>query len=235
MDIGQRIRDRLLELVDEKYRLFSSSQTPGEDHILGVRLPELHKLAAEIVKEDWRAYLQDTGADTHEELMLKGMIIGLLKEDIEEILILAREFIPLIRNWAVCDIFCSGLKLTRKHKVRVWEFLQPYLQSDREYEIRFGVVMLMNYYVEEAFAPLAFAHFDRIRHEGYYVKMAVAWAISVYYVVLPEETMDYLKHNSLENFTYHKALQKIIESRRVNQETKELIRSMRRKNYGGSI
>ncbi len=228
MSIKQTIRDRLLELADEKYRIFSSSLTPGADNILGVRLPELHKLAAGILKEDWRTFLQDTGADSHEELMLKGMIIGLLREDIEEILKLVGDFIPYINNWAVCDTFCSGLKVTRNYKDRVWQFLQPYLQSDREYEIRFGVVMLLFYYVEEAYAPLTFAHFDRIRHEGYYVKMAVAWAISIYYIALPEETMAYLKHNSLESFTYHKALQKIMESRRVDRETKEIIRSMRK-------
>ncbi len=229
MNIRQTIRNRLDELADEKYRAFTSSLTPGAEHILGVRLPQLHKLAAEIVKGDWRGYLQDREAVTHEELLLKGMVIGRLKEDIEEVLKLTEEFIPYINNWAVCDSFCCGLKLTRKHKVRVWDFLQPYLESDREYEIRFGVVMLLNYYVEEAYAPMAFAYFDRIRHEGYYVKMAVAWAISAYYAVLPEMTMAYLMHNSLEDFTYHKALQKIIESHRVDRETKEVIRSMRRK------
>lgn len=229
MSIRQDIKSRLMELADEKYRLFSSSLTPGADNILGVRLPELHKLAAQIAKGDWRSYLQDKAANTHEELLLKGMVIGRLKEDIEEVLKLAGDFIPLINNWAVCDSFCSALRITKKHKARVWDFIQPYLASDREYELRFGLVMLLNYYVEAAYAPAAFAHFDRIRHEGYYVKMAVAWAISVYFALLPEETMAYLKCNALEDFTYHKALQKIIESRRVDQETKAVIRSMRRR------
>ncbi len=229
MNAGKSIRDRLMELADEQYRIFTTRLTPGKDRILGVRLPVLHKLAAEIVKEDWSRYLRDTTADTYEEVMLKGMVIGRLKLEIDEILRLAAEFIPLIDNWAVCDIFCNGLKLTKKHKDRVWEFIQPYLRSDQEYEIRFGVVMLLSYYAEEAYAPYAFDHFDRIRHEGYYVKMAVAWAISVYYVMLPELTLDYLRHNMLDDFTYHKALQKITESLRVDQETKNLIRSMRRK------
>jgi 3-methyladenine DNA glycosylase AlkD len=161
--------------------------------------------------------------------MLQGMVIGYIKEDIETILKLVKAFIPLIDNWAVCDSFCNGLKITKNHKERVWEFLQTYLQSDREYEIRFGVVMLLNYYIDPVYAPRAFAHFDRIRHEGYYVKMAVAWAVSIYYVVLPEVTLKYIRSSQLDDFTYNKALQKITESLRVDKEKKEMIRSMKRK------
>jgi 3-methyladenine DNA glycosylase AlkD len=110
----------------------------------------------------------------------------------------------------------------------MWEFLQPYLASDQEYEIRFGVVMLLHYLLPE-YAPLAFASFDRIKHEGYYVKMAVAWVLSMYYVHLPEQTLEYLKMNDLDDFTYNKALQKITESLRVDQASKVMLRSMKRK------
>ncbi|HWT26354.1 MAG TPA: DNA alkylation repair protein, partial [Mobilitalea sp.] len=124
--------------------------------------------------------------------------------------------------------FCSGLKITKTNKERVWDFIQPYLNSDREYEIRYGVVMML-YYLEPEYAGKAFEHFGRIKHEGYYVKMAVAWVLSMYFVKLPEITLEYLKNNKLDDFTYNKALQKIVESLKVDQATKELIRSMRRK------
>ncbi len=104
-----------------------------------------------------------------------------------------------------------------------------YRSSEKEVELRFFVVMLMDYFIEKEYLQELFRIFDEIKHEGYYVKMAVAWAISVCYVKFPEETSLYLKHNELDDFTYHKALSKITESNRVSTPEKEKIRSMKRK------
>lgn len=224
----QTIREQLEQLAEEKYRIFSSSLTPGKDNILGVRLPLLRKMAAKLAKGDFRTYLSEASDDSMEEVLLQGMVIGCCKADIKEKLSLAAGFVPKIDCWAVCDSFCNGLKIAKTHPEQVWEFLQPYLRSDREYELRFGVVMLLHYQTEE-YAPLVFAHFDRIRHEGYYVKMAVAWVLSMYYVNFPELTLEYLKDNQLDDVTYHKALQKITESLRVGAEEKNMIRDMKRK------
>lgn len=215
-------------MAEEDYRIFTSSLLPGREHILGVRLPTLRKMAAGIAKDDFRKYLQQASNDTFEEVMLQGMVIGLAKCDVDEKLKYAKDFIPKIDCWSLCDSFCGGLKITNQHKERVWKFLQPYLHSEKEYELRFGVVMLLGYYVLPEYCNQVFALFDRIKHEGYYVKMAVAWAISVFFVKLPEQTMCYLKENTLDGFTYNKALQKIRESFRVDKETKELLRSMKR-------
>ncbi|NGP59273.1 DNA alkylation repair protein [Paenibacillus thiaminolyticus] len=223
------IRAQIMALADEKYRQFSASLIPNINNVVGVRLPELRKLARNIAKGDWRAYLAQADSDYFEEVMLQGMVIGCAKADVEEILHHIAAFVPKIDNWSVCDSFCSGLKITSLHKERVWEFIQPYLESDKEYDIRFGVVMLLNYYVDELYIHRVLERLDRITHEGYYVKMAVAWAVSICFVKLPDITMDYLRSNSLDDFTYNKALQKITESYRVAPETKALIRSMKRK------
>lgn len=104
----------------------------------------------------------------------------------------------------------------------------PYLLSDQEYEIRFAVVMMLNFFIEEAYISRILQLLDKVSHEGYYVKMAVSWALSICYVKLPEPTMSYLRNNSLDDFTYNKALQKITESYRVDPETKKWIRGMKR-------
>lgn len=222
------IKEQLQELSEEKYRSFTASLNPGKENILGVRLPLLRKLAKNILKGDYEAYLKEAGDDTMEEVMLQGMVIGGCKADPEEKLRLARRFIPKIDCWSVCDSFCSSFKLANTHPELVWDFIQPYLGSDKEYEIRFGVVMLL-YYLRPEYASKAFDWFDKIKHEGYYVKMAVAWIISMYYVQLPESTMKYLQDNKLDDFTYNKALQKIIESKRVDEATKALIKGMKRR------
>lgn len=115
-----------------------------------------------------------------------------------------------------------------RHAGRLWEYLKQWMNADGEYEVRFGVVMSMSYFVDEAHLEELLACYDSIRHEGYYVKMAVAWALSVCFVKFPERTMEYLKNNSLDTFTYNKILQKIVESCRVDKDTKTLIRSMKR-------
>ena len=111
--------------------------------------------------------------------------------------------------------------------------MQPYFFSGHEFTVRFAVVTALFYYIEEDRLPVLFSLFDRIHHEGYYVKMAVAWAVSVCFAQFPDQTTPYLLHNTLDAQTYGKALQKIIESRRVSQQDKSMIRSLRRTGKNG--
>ncbi|MEK3724972.1 DNA alkylation repair protein [Paenibacillus sp. FSL H8-0034] len=223
------IKEQLIELAEEKYQKFTAALIPNINNVLGVRLPELRKLAKMIAKGDWRTYLEQADGEYFEEVMLQGMVIGYIQTDSTELLRYVADFVPKIDNWSVCDSFCIGLKFTLANKETMWEFVQPYLVSKQDYDIRFGVVMLLNYYIEEEYISRVLERLDSIKHEGYYVKMAVAWALSICFVLLPEPTMIYLKSNSLDKMTYNKALQKITESYRVDQETKSLIRSMKRK------
>lgn len=222
------VREQLFELSEEKYRQFSSSLIPNINNVIGVRLPLLRKLARKLARNDWRSYLASADNDYFEEVLLQGMVIGYADAGLEERLRYVAEHVPKISSWSACDSFCSGLKFAKDHRLHVWEFLQPYLDSGKEYEIRFGAIMLLMYYLDEEYLGRVLQAMDKIRHEGYYVKMAVAWVLSICYTVLPEPTMQYLKNNTLDDFTYNKALQKIIESNRVDEETKKLIRTMKR-------
>lgn len=223
------IKKQLMEWSDENYQRFSSALIPNINNVLGVRLPLLRKLAIEIARGDWRAYLEQAEDDYFEEVMLQGMVIGYVKADIEEVLSYVSEFVPKIDNWSVCDSFCLGLKITKTNKLRVWDFIHPYLTSDKEYELRFGIVMLLFFFIEDEYIDRLLQLLNNIKHDGYYVKMAVAWAISICYVKLPEHTMVMLRTNSLDKFTYNKALQKITESHQVDPEMKRMIRGMKRK------
>ncbi len=222
------IREQLHELADEEYKTFSSALIPNINNMLGVRLPPLRKLAKEIVKDDWRSYLDLPENDFFEEVMLQGMVIGYLNTDVEELLHYIAKFVPQIDNWSVCDSFCAGLKFTHTNQEPVWDFLMPYFRTDKEYDIRFGVVMLLNYYLVETYIHEVFQILNGIRHEGYYAKMAAAWAISIAFVKFPEPTLAFLNQNELDDITYNKALQKITESYRVDKNTKGMIRNMKR-------
>lgn len=225
----EKIRKELKELADERYKEFHSGLCPGTDNILGVRVPILRDYAKQLTKQDWRTILKQLGNAYYEEIMLEGMLIGLANMELEERLQYLSNFIPKIDNWAVCDVVCAGLKFTKKHQEEMWEFIQKYLQSDQEFELRFGIVMLLDFYITDTYIDSVITILDGIKHEGYYVKMAIAWTLSVAYIKYPKQTMTYLKNNTLDDFTYNKALQKILESYRVTKEEKEIIRKMKRK------
>lgn len=229
-NIYEDLRQKLLELADPDYQKFSASLIPNSDNILGVRTPELRKIAKELARGDWREYFELNEDMYSEETMLQGMAIGYLKEDFETVLFEVRRFVPKIKNWAVCDSFCVGLRLvTQKNREEMWDFLLECISTDEPYYIRFAVVMIMNCYIDEEHTKEAFGLFDGIRNDDYYVEMAVAWAISMFYVKLPEKTMEYLHSNKLDDFTYNKALQKICESLKPSPEEKAVIKGMKRR------
>ncbi len=225
----EAIKEQLRGLADEKYREFSAGLVPDAGDMLGVRLPALRKLGKELSKGNWRDYLSAADDEFYEEIMLQGIIIGLAKTDIEESLRLVAGFIPKIGNWGVCDSFCAGLGFVKRNKPRVWEFLMPYFDSDKEFELRFAAVMLLFNFIDGDHINAVLKLLNGIRHKGYYVKMAVAWALSVCYVKFPGKTTEYLQSSSLDDFTYNKALQKVIESNRVGGEAKNFVRSLKRK------
>ena len=228
----QKIKKELKQLVDEKYREFHKGLCPGTENILGIRVPVLRDYAKKLAKEyEIKELLKNIDNEYYEEIMLQGMLIGLEKDKdkgIQNILKDIEEFVPKIDNWAVCDVFCAGLKITKKHKKEMWDFLQAYVTSGKEFEIRFGVVMILDYYITEEYLKKDFSIFDHIKSNQYYVQMAVAWAISVCLIKFYDKTIEYLKNAKIDKFTYNKALQKAIESYRISQEQKVELRKMKK-------
>ena len=213
----------------------------GIGNILGVRVPILRDYAKKLAKEyeihDLLTYIDN---EYYEEIMLQGMLIGLENDkdknkvknkdirNIKHILKDIEKFVPKIDNWAICDGFCTGLKITKKHKKEMWDFLQKYVTSDKEFEIRFGIVMILDYYITEEYLEKDFSIFDDIKSDQYYVQMAVAWAISICLIKFYDKTIEYLKHAKIDKFTYNKALQKAIESYRISDEQKAELRKMKK-------
>lgn len=253
-DLVKEIKEKLIELSEPEYAKFSSGlipgatpgttpgATPGEipgatpgvapgaGTMLGVRIPKLRNLAKEIATKDWEAYLQNAKDDTFEEVMLQGLILGYVKKrSLEDLLPHLDIFVKKINNWSVCDCVCAGLKIAKKEPEIMWEYLQKYFYSDKEFEIRFAVVMGMDYFMYDVYLEEYLKHLTRISHEGYYVKMAVAWGLSVAYVHYPDRMFMYFLESKLDDFTHNKAIQKIRESYRVSKEDKERLKSLKRK------
>lgn len=228
--VFMNIRNKLFKLEDKKYKDFNSNLCPGIDNIIGIRVPILRKFAREIFNCcDWKKVFFEIGDDYYEEVMLKGMLIGLAKdEEINIILQYVENYVPKINNWAICDTFCTGLKMTKKYRKEMWKFIEKYLNSEKEFEVRFMVVMILTYYIDEDYLKKDFSIFDRVKNDGYYAKMSVAWAISICLIKYFDETIIYLKNSKIDEWIYNKAIQKAIESYRISDNQKAFLRKFKK-------
>lgn len=217
------LREELFSNQDLEYKAFHSKLVPtvNPDKIIGVRIPILRKIAKSIANE--RA---DFPVEYYEEIMVKGFLIGYKKYDINERLKVLSDFVPLIDNWAVCDCVCSTLKFTEKNRQAVWDFLMQYIDGT-EYEVRFLVVMLMNYYLVDEYIDRVNNILQSIDREEYYINMAVAWALSVAFVKYENAVMEIFENKTLSVWVHNKAIQKTCESFRVSKETKSYLRTLK--------
>lgn len=135
---GTTVRDRLLALQTAGNKKFAEKLNPGVENVLGLRVPDLRKLAAEIVRRDYFLYLSDPGSFYMEERMLHGMVLGLIKvESIESYLEKLEVFVHRINSWSVCDTFSfSGRKkFIKENNAAVFAWLKGWLHSKAEYEV----------------------------------------------------------------------------------------------------
>ena len=224
---NKEIFEKLNELADEKYKKFHTGLCPNSSEIIGVRVPDLRNLAKEIIQTtDVEEYLNNALDNTYEERLLQGMVLGLWKTDIDTFTKYLKKFIPKINSWAVCDVSVAGFKITKKNMEYMWKFNQNYLKSNKEFELRFAIVMMLDFYITEEYIDEVLKILNTIKSEEYYVRMAVAWTLQVAFVKFPEKTMKFLEENNIDDWTYNKALQKILESYRVDKETVYNIKKM---------
>lgn len=229
MDVRREsLLKELKAMAEDGYQEFTSALIPGSRPILGVRIPKLRALAKEIAKGDYEAYFQEAGSEYYEEVALRSYVIGYLKLDVEPVMELVKAFIPMIDSWSICDGFCATLKITLKNREILWDFLVPYMKSKEEFEIRFATIMMMNYYLNDTYIHQVLSLFDQVTHEGYYAKMGIAWAVATAYAKEPIATLSYLKTSHLDDWTFNKSIQKMMESNRIGQEDKMMLKVLKR-------
>lgn len=227
--LKKQIKQELLNQKDLVYQKFHTNLCPGTSNIIGVRIPIIRNLAKDLLKKyNFEKVYYQIDTEYYEEIMLKGILIGLQKEGLEKTKNYIEEFIPLIDNWAVCDTFCAGLKITKKNLPEMRKFILKYKNSSKEFELRFMLVMLLDYYINEEYLEDNFKIFDEIKSTDYYVEMALAWAISISLIKFYDKTITYLKTSKVTDFVYNKTISKACDSYRISKERKDRLRKMRR-------
>lgn len=218
----------LRKQVDPGYRDFHSRLVPGIKNFMGIRMPILRNIGAAVSEGNWRSFLEVSGSDYYEEIVIRGIVIGLNEMPYKELVKRIDDYLPLIENWSVCDSFCSGLKQINNHLEEFWEHGKGYLKSKNPWVVRAGLVLMLDYYIVPDYVEQVLELCDQLQSNQYYVNMAQAWLVSIAYIKFQEITHEYLLHSNLDDWTYNMALQKIRESRRVTEEQKEIVKRMRR-------
>ena len=223
------IREELFKLQDLKYRDFSSKLIPNVDveTMIGVRSPEMKKLAKRIYKADsWKDFLEELPHKYYDEYILHVHIINLMK-DYEEAMYYIEELLPYMDNWAVCDSL--GPKVLKKHPEEVYEKILKWIKDEKTYTIRFGIVTLMSNYLDDYYRPEHLDLISDIKSEEYYINMAIAWYFSYALIKQYDDALKIIKSGKMEKFVHNKSIQKAVESRRVDKETKEYLKTLRKK------
>ena len=227
----EEIKNYLLENQDGKYRDFSNKISKTSQKKIGVRIPLLKRYAKELLKKySIKDILYNIDEEYYEEILLKGIIIGQdikLKE--EEFLNYIKYYVPKINDWALCDIFVANLKLTKKYSQKTWHLIQKYLKSKKEFEIRFSLVMILNYYLDDNYIDEIYLMLINIKSDKYYVKMAEAWLLSYMFVKFYDRTLNYLQNCNIDKWIYRKTITKTLESYKISDMQKEQLRKLRNK------
>lgn len=217
----------LYTLQDLKYKEFHSKLII-DDNLIGIRTPELKRIASIIAKQDYIGFIKYNTKQTYEEKVLYGLVIGYLKIDFEERLNLLKGFIPFIDNWAINDIVCANLKSFKKNQNDGYAFILKCIENPNPWAIRFGLVMLLDFYINDNYIDKIFDICNSIKNDEYYVKMATAWLLSICYIKYKEKTLKFLDTTTIDNWTYNKAIQKMIESTRVSKSEKFDLKNLKR-------
>lgn len=222
------IQQQLFALRDEKYKAFHSKLIPTIDPetIIGVRTPELRKLAKQIEqKPETQEFLHTLPHRYYEENNLHDFLLERIK-DYPTFLVELNAFLPYIDNWATCD----GLrpKCAKKHLPEFLQEIRGWMHSGQTYTIRFGINMLMSFYLDDAFQEEYLSWVAQVQSEEYYVQMMQAWYFATALAKQWGSTILYLQNDQLGTWVHNKTIQKAIESRRISTQQKQLLRTLKR-------
>ena len=221
------LQRKLYDLQDPKYREMQIKIIPtiNPESIIGVRTPELKTMAKEILKAgDYKDYLEELPHEFFEENQLQAFIISGMK-DYDECMEELERFLPYVDNWATCDQMSP--KIFKKYKEELLERIKEWINSEKTYTVRFGVSMLMEHFLDDDYDPKYPEMVAGVRSEEYYVNMMIAWYFATALAKQYESVLPFIEEKRLDDWTHNKAIQKSVESRRITEEQKIYLKSLK--------
>lgn len=218
----------LKSIQDIKYKEFHSSLVLNSKYeMIGIRVPIMRDIAKKIANNDIEGFLRYAQDKYYEEVMIQGLVISHIKDE-EKFYKHFQNYVSKIDNWALCDSFCSSIKIVRKYEEKYFKEAIKMSLNKTEFTSRVGLVMILNHFINKGNLNDIFDTLNKIQSDKFYINMAEAWLLCEMYIKYPKETKDFLKKNSLNKFTQNKAISKIHDSYRVSMEEKELLNKFRK-------
>ena len=213
----------LISMQDVKYKEFHSSLVLNSKYeMIGIRVPQMRQIAKELSKGNIEGFLKCAGDKYYEEIMIQGLTIAHIKDE-KTFHKYFKEYIKKIDNWALCDSFCSSIKIVEKYEDKYFNECVQLALNDNEFISRVGLVTILNHFVNKNRLNDIFKTLNKIKSDMFYINMAEAWLICDLYIKYPTETEQFLKNNNLNKFTQNKAISKIRDSYRVSNDNKKRI------------
>ena len=226
---SKTLAEKLFSLKDEKYRDFNSKLIPNvpKDNVIGIRIPVLRKFAKEFARDGYsETFLRDLPHKFHEENLLHAFLIE-EKRDLDCVIDEVETFLPYVDNWAVCD--CMSPKAFRKDLEKTEKKALEWMGSDAEYTVRFGIGILLQYFLDDEFDPEHAESVAGIRSDRYYVRMMQAWYFATALAKQYDAVIGYLESGRFDNWLQGRIIQKAVESYRVTDEHKAYLRTLRKR------
>lgn len=218
------LTEALFALQDVDYRKFQQKLIPNiaPESIIGVRTPELRRLAKEMSERD--AFLNALPHRYFEENQIHVFLLE-REKDFSSAISKVERFLPYVDNWATCDQLRP--KVFQKNKEPLLPYIQKWLASDHPYTIRYGIAMLMCHFLDDSFSEEYPAMVAQVQHRDYYVKMMVAWYFATALAKQYDAVFPYITDHRLEPWTHRKIIQKAVESYRITPEQKIVLKAYR--------
>ena len=228
--MSRDITCRLIDLAkdNDQYAAFNKSIVNTKMPVIGVRVPDLRRLARGLAPNMSAAdisKLLTAQNESFDYVLLCGLLITHARLDDLVAIDLAKQYLPHVDSWAHIDVFVE--KKRRFASEIWWDFALECLQNEAEFTVRYGVISLMTNFLDESHINQVFAALRDIKHDGYYVKMALAWLYATAAVNFFELTLAELENEYVDTWTRNKAYQKMRESRRFTPEQQAVISKKR--------
>ena len=226
VNMHDRVIAQLANLAqgNETYAAFNQRIVNTKMPVIGVRVPDLRRLARELAPGMSAADIGELLTAQNESfdyVLLCGLLITHARLDDQMAIDLTKQYLPCVDSWAHIDVFVE--KKRRFAGEIWWDFALECLQSEAEFTVRYGVIALMTNFLDEAHIDQVFAALRGIKHDGYYVKMALAWLYATAAVHFFDLTLAELENEHIDAWTRNKSYQKMRESRRFTLEEQEII------------
>ena len=218
----------LKSLQDIKYKNFNESLVLNSKYdMIGIKIPVMRDIAKTISKGNIISFLENSENNYYEEIMIQGLTISYIKDE-NVFNKYFNKHVKKIDNWALCDSFCSSIKIIRNFEEKYFELASKMALNEEEFISRVGIVIVLNYFVNEKNIETIFNILNEIKSDKFYINMAEAWLICEMYTKFKDKTLEFLKNNNLNSFTQNKAISKIRDSYRVSKEEKEYLKNYKK-------